>query len=201
MGVTMNIILSNISKQYDGLPVLNQVSLEFKEGMTTCLMGPSGVGKTTLLQILMGLVKADSGSLTGLKGKKLSAVFQENRLCESIDAIANIKMVCDKKTSIQRIRQELNEVGLTDYENKKTLLLSGGMKRRVAIVRAVLADSEVIFMDEPFKGLDEKLKEQVIQYVKRKTAGKTLIVVTHNKDEIKALSAELIVLKKDTEKF
>ncbi len=70
------------------------------------------------------------------------------------------------------------------------------MKRRVAIVRAVLAESDIIIMDEPFKGLDEKLKEQVINYVKNKTKGKTVIVVTHNKEEVEALSAELVILNR-----
>ncbi len=194
----MNIYLKNITKQYEDKPVLNQLNLEMADGKITCIMGPSGIGKTTLLHIIMGLVKPDSGKVEGTKDKKITAVFQENRLCEEIGAVKNVKMVCDKKVTEHMIKKEFNEVGLQDYDNKKTLELSGGMKRRVAIVRAVMAESDIIIMDEPFKGLDEKLKEQVINYIKHKTKGKTLIIVTHNKDEVKALSADLIILEKDS---
>ncbi len=191
----MNICLKNITKKYEDTLGLNQVSLEFAEGETACIMGPSGIGKTTLINIIMGLVKADSGTLTGLEGKKIAAVFQENRLCEEIDAVHNVKLVCNKNVTELQIKEEFKEVGLLEYENKKTRELSGGMKRRVAIVRAVMAESDIIIMDEPFKGLDEKLKEQVINYIRRKTRGKTVIVVTHNKEEVDALSARLILLE------
>ncbi len=190
----MNLYLRNITKQYEGNLVLNQLNLEFKEGKITCIMGPSGIGKTTLINIIMGLVKPDYGKIEGTEGRKISVVFQENRLCEGIGAVENVKMVCDKKVSELKIKQEFEEVGLLDYENKRTLELSGGMRRRVALVRAVMAESDIIIMDEPFKGLDEKLKGQVINYMKRKTRGKTLIIVTHNKEEVEALSADLIVL-------
>ncbi|QHQ60382.1 ATP-binding cassette domain-containing protein [Anaerocolumna sedimenticola] len=188
------IYIKNLTKQYEGTPVLNQLNLEIKEGKITCIMGPSGIGKTTLINILMGLVKADSGVVDGLDGKKFAAVFQENRLCEEIGAILNVKMVCDKKVTESRIKKELESVGLIDYEKKKVNELSGGMKRRVAIVRAVMANSDIIIMDEPFKGLDDKLKIQVINYIKQKTGGKTLIVITHNKEEVEAFSADLIEL-------
>ncbi|MGB8455471.1 MAG: ATP-binding cassette domain-containing protein [Anaerocolumna sp.] len=192
----MNICLRNITKQYEDTLVLNQVNLEIKEGKITCIMGPSGIGKTTLIHIIMGVVKADSGILEGLKDKRITAVFQEDRLCEGVGAIHNVKMVCDKKVSELQIKQDFNEVGLLDYENKKIRDLSGGMKRRVAMVRAVMAESDIIIMDEPFKGLDDKLKEQVIHYIKRKTKDRTLIVVTHNREEVEALGGELIVLGK-----
>ena len=190
----MNIILKNITKQFDNTFVLEQFNLELSEGRITCLMGPSGSGKTTLLSILMGLVKADSGTIYGLKGKKLAAVFQEDRLCEGISAVQNIKMVCSRKMKDSRIIEELQKVGLKGIESKMVSELSGGMKRRVAIVRAVMADSDLVIMDEPFKGLDETLKRQVMEYVKHKTAGKTVIIVTHERAEADELSADITVL-------
>lgn len=188
----MSIQLKNISKRYDDTIVFNNFNIILKEQQITCIMGPSGSGKTTLIHILMGLVKVDTGKVEGLTGKKITVVFQENRLCENIDAIRNVQIVCDKKITDLQVKQEFKEVGLTEYEHKPAAELSGGMKRRVAIVRAVLPDSEVIIMDEPFKGLDDQLKEQVIRYVKRKTKGKTVIIVTHDKAEVDALSADII---------
>lgn len=190
----MNIILKNITKQYNHTFVLEQFNLELAEGKITCLMGPSGSGKTTLLSILMGLVKADSGAVYGLEGKKIASVFQEDRLCEGISALQNVKLVCSRKINDNQIIEELVKVGLKGIESKKVSELSGGMKRRVAVVRAVMAESDLVVMDEPFKGLDETLKSQIIEYVKHKTAGKTVIIVTHERVEAEELSADITLL-------
>ena len=157
--------------------------------------GSFGVGKTTLAYILMGLLKADAGQIIGLEGKKISAVFQEDRLIEHWDAIKNINLVCHKGVSKDEIHNNLKEIGLTDYEEKAVSLLSGGMRRRVAIVRALLADYDLLIMDEPFKGLDEKLKKQVINYLQNKVKGKT-VIITHDKEEVSMLKADLITMKK-----
>lgn len=190
-----SIQLKNLEKSYGNTKVLTNYSIELQENKITCLMGPSGVGKTTLLQILLGLIKADKGYIIGLDGKRVSAVFQENRLIEGIDAIHNIKLVCEKQVTVDRIEKELIQVGLTEYKNKPVVKLSGGMQRRVAIVRALLANSDLVVMDEPFKGLDENLKKQVIQYVINKTIGKTVLIVTHDKEEVELLLAELVIME------
>lgn len=190
----MSIQLKEISKRFDSILVFDRFNIEFNENRVTCIMGPSGSGKTTLINIMLGLLKPDSGKIVGIDGKKKVAVFQEDRLCESLNAVKNVLLVCDKKVQQAYIEQEFYEVGLMDYENKPAAELSGGMKRRVAIVRALLPESDIIFMDEPFKGLDEGLKSRVIQYVKHKTIGKTVIIVTHDKEEAEALSAECIYL-------
>ena len=190
----MNIQLKDISKSYNNTVVLNKLDIEIKKHQITCIMGPSGVGKTTLIYIILGLVEADSGSIVGLSGKKFAAVFQENRLCEGINAIKNVQLVCEKTITDFQIKEEFRKVLLSEYDNKPVSELSGGMKRRVAIVRALLSESDIIIMDEPFKGLDEELKIQVINYIKYKTKGKTVIIITHDKEEVDALSAELINL-------
>jgi NitT/TauT family transport system ATP-binding protein len=194
MEVVMSIQLIDVTKKYDNLTVLNHINLEIKENKITCIMGPSGCGKTTLLHILLGLVTKDSGDIKGLNNKIISAVFQENRLCEGFYAIKNVQIVCDRHMTTDMIKNEFMDVGLVDYENKPVSELSGGMKRRVAIVRALIARSDVIIMDEPFKGLNDEIKDQVMGYVKRKTLGKTVIIVTHDKLEVEALSADLIRL-------
>jgi NitT/TauT family transport system ATP-binding protein len=173
--------------------------MTFLEGKINCFMGPSGIGKTTLINILLGLTAPDSGEVQGIQGKRISVIFQEDRLIEHLDAVKNIKLVCDRAMPVSIIEQELVKVNLSDYQNKPVKNLSGGMRRRVAVVRAMLAVSDIIIMDEPFKGLDDELKKLVIEYVKQKSAGKTVIIVTHDKEEAHLLNANIILLDKNTE--
>jgi NitT/TauT family transport system ATP-binding protein len=124
----------------------------------------------------------------------MTAVFQEDRLIEHWDAIKNIKLVCDKTVTTEQIRQELKKVGIEDSQNQPVRSFSGGMRRRVALIRAMIAKFDILLLDEPFKGLDEALKKRVAEYVKQKTAGKTVIVVTHEKAEAELLGAKLVTL-------
>lgn len=176
----MDLKLLNIDKQFDNKSVLKNLSLTFPEGCISCLMGPSGIGKTTVINLIMGLVEPDSGEITGLEDKVISPVFQEDRLIEHWDAINNIKLVCSKDVTNKIIEDELSRVGLYEDRNKAVLTLSGGMRRRVALLRALLSNGNLLILDEPFKGLDEVLKNRVIEYVREKTKGKTVIVVTHD---------------------
>ncbi len=187
----MDIVVRDLSKTFNENQVLNNISYTFQEGCITCIMGPSGSGKTTLFNILMGLMKPEAGKITGLEGKKISAVFQEDRLCESFTAIQNITAITGKKYTVSEIEAEFKKVELTEYEAKPVRELSGGMKRRVAILRAVMAESDIIFMDEPFKGLDEALKLKVIDYVRNKVKGKTVIIITHDMTEAEILSDKI----------
>lgn len=190
----MDIFIKDICKSYAGKLVLDHITLTLPENKITCIMGPSGKGKTTLIHILMDLVKADYGKISGMDGRRISAVFQEDRLCEGMDAISNVRIVCGKKTTESEIEKEFQALRLTDYRGKPVNRLSGGMKRRVAIARAIMADAEVYIMDEPFKGLDEELKEQVIIHVKQKLKGKTVIIVTHDKSDAVLLDAQVVPL-------
>lgn len=191
----MDIRLNHLTKHFDNKTVINDLSITFAEGRINCLMGPSGAGKTTLMNILLGLVKPDSGEIQGLQEKRVVAVFQEDRLIEHWDAVKNIKLVCGKDISAERIAAELSRVGLEELEDKPVMEYSGGMRRRVALIRAMLSKNDILIMDEPFKGLDFELKKQVIGYVRQNTPGKTVIIITHDKEDVDLLEAELITLR------
>ncbi len=185
--------IENITKTFDGKTVLDNLNMEIPEGRITCIMAPSGAGKTTLLRILMGLERADSGRITGFSQKRFSAVFQEERLCEQMSAVKNIRLVTPGLDT-KMVIKELARLGLGADGTQPVSELSGGMRRRVSILRALLAPYDVLFLDEPFKGLDQELKVQVMAYVREKTAGKTVVVVTHDRQEALALGAAVIEL-------
>lgn len=183
------IIISHLSKSYGENKVFSDFSAVFERGKTTCIMAPSGAGKTTLLRILTGLETADAGRIEGMDGLKKSMVFQEDRLCENLSVSANIRLVRQKKTwgrdqkEKKEIQEALKAVGLAGNGDQQVRELSGGMKRRVALLRALYSDWDILFLDEPFKGLDEETKTQVMCYTKEKCRGKTVIFVTHERSE------------------
>lgn len=185
-----NVRITNISKTYGDKQVLNSISKEFTAGETTVIMGASGCGKTTLLRILLGLEMPDNGEVIGMP-EKVSVLFQEDRLCEDVSAYENIALVLErKKTRVQKdaqrhkIEQEAAQVGITAEDLTQNVMeLSGGMRRRIALLRALLYDADCVILDEPFKGLDAATKQIVMQYVKEKTAGKTTFLVTHDAAE------------------
>ena len=189
----MSVIASNLTKSYGGRLVLNNFSHTFPSGKVTAVIGQSGCGKSTLLSLLMGILAPDSGKAEC--PKPISAVFQENRLCKNLTASANIRLVTGKSFSKARIAEELSKIGLDDCENKAVRELSGGMMRRVALLRALMAEYEVLFLDEPFKGLDIGTKNLVTAYCKKKIKGKTVLFVTHDSRECDLLADEIIELK------
>ncbi len=189
-----NICVEKVSKSFGGKKVFENLSLTISGGEMNCIMAPSGAGKTTLLRILMGLEEADSGEITGLEGKQFSAVFQEERLCEYMTAVDNIRLVTPGLDA-GIVMQEMDRLGLGDCCAQPVSQLSGGMRRRVSILRALLAKYDILCLDEPFKGLDDARKEQVLAYVKQKAAGKTVLFVTHDEQEALALGATVIELQ------
>lgn len=179
----MSIRIQNLTKSFGELRVLENLDLTIEEHGCTCLMGPSGCGKTTLLNIIMGFEQPDSGVIDGVEGP-IAAVFQENRLCESFDSVQNVLLVRRDNNRNEAVKL-LSALGLKETEslNKPVRELSGGMARRVAIARSLAAESSLVILDEPFKGLDEETKLSVMQSVKQYTEGKTLLLVTHDISE------------------
>ena len=192
--------IEHLNKSFNGRQVLKDLTFSIPVGQITAVMAPSGVGKTTLLRILMGLETADSGQIEGLNDVRLSAVFQEDRLCENLSASANIRLVRQKKPwgrdreEVRQIREAMTAAGLSGCEDQPIRELSGGMRRRVALLRALCCDWDILFLDEPFKGLDEETKNQVMDYTKEMCAGKTVIFVTHDSKEAAQMGAVCISL-------
>lgn len=177
----MTIELRRLTKAYGEKTVLQDLTHSFPLGRTSCIMGPSGCGKTTLLRLMMGLEVPKSGEITGLIGLRFSAVFQEDRLCGELSALSNLWLV-NPKLPRAEAQKALAALGLSDL-SLPVGEFSGGMKRRTAILRALLAPYDVLFADEPFRGLDDLMKRRVMDYFKERTAGKTVLLVTHDKGE------------------
>ena len=148
--------------------------------------GPLWCRKDHAAAILMGLEQADSGRIDGLGGLRLSAVFQEDRLCDQLDGISNLRLVTPSLSRTEA-QNAMEAVGLADCIGRPTRELSGGQRRRVAILRGLLADYDLLILDEPFKGLDRDTKQLVIEDTQRRCMGKTVLLVTHDPTELEAL--------------
>lgn len=188
--------INNLSKSFGTKKVLDRFSEEIPTDGTTVIMGESGCGKTTLINILMGFEHADSGEITGMP-TRIAAVFQDDCLCEDFSALSNIRAVTGKKYTNDILSEYLLGMGLNQKDIMKPVReLSGGMKRRVAVARALAAESDLVIMDEPFKGIDEDTREKVIDFVLNdtKSRNKGLIVITHDASEITLLNAKKIIL-------
>lgn len=208
------ISIRHLTKTYGEETVLKDLSLELFFGRSYCLMAPSGAGKTTLFRILMGLEEPDSGCvelertdsvrmkpkrtdsacMTGLAGLRISAVFQEDRLLEGLTALQNLRLVTGPQIPSAELRAALLRLLPEEALAKPVAEFSGGMKRRTAILRALLAPSDLVIMDEPFTGLDREIKLTVMELIREYTRGKLLLVSTHSEEDVSLLGAELIRL-------
>lgn len=184
--------IKNLCKAYGDLPVLENVSFTVGVGVTA-LWGPSGVGKTTLLRILLGLKKPDSGELMGT-AVRWSAVFQEDRLLEGLDALGNLRFALGTDYKEAKAAAMLAALGLTWETGKPVGAWSGGMKRRLALARALLAVSDAVALDEPFTGLDEENRRRAVLCVTAAAETKPVILVTHDRTELNLLRANIVNL-------
>ena len=159
-----------------------------------CLMGPSGCGKTTLLHILAGLLKPSSGTVSDFP-EKVSVMFQEDRLLPWLNAYENVALVMDGKLPHWK-EQDDEAAGLLrrlDIDPSMNIdSMSGGMKRRVSLARALAFTSEALLLDEPFKGMDEDLMQRAADLIREQN--KVTVVSTHSEAEAKALGAEIVRL-------
>lgn len=189
--------LAHVSFAYGDRFVLKDISYALETNKRYCLMGPSGCGKTTLLYLVLGLLKPGSGSVCGLP-QDTTVVFQENRLFESFSVWENLYAVFPRghKPQKSQVIPLLEAMALeAEILDKKAGALSGGMKRRLCLVRALLPGPSFVIMDEPFAGLDLKTKAEVMDglgaYLGQDTG---LIFTTHDPQDAEALQAQILKL-------
>ena len=177
--------------------VFRDFSASFPMNKRTAVLARSGSGKTTLLHLLAGLLKPTGGEIRYPadmdKAPSFSMVFQENRLLEYRSVLKNIKLAAGS-VSDERIEDTLKKAGLFQYRDKKISALSGGEKRRCAIVRALLADYDVLLLDEPFTALDGETRNAMMRLVNDCAKGKTMILVTHDESEAAFFGCEILLL-------
>ena len=173
----MELCVRNLSKSYDGRAVLENVSFTAPVGLTR-IAGNSGIGKTTLLRILLGLERADGGEVAP-KNLRWAAVFQEDRLLEGLDAAGNLRFVLGAAYDDSRAKALLGALGLGDVGEKKARDYSGGMKRRLALARALLAPCDALALDEPFTGLDRASRDAALRAVLRAAEEKIVLLAAH----------------------
>jgi NitT/TauT family transport system ATP-binding protein len=160
------ITLKRINFSYDTTQVLHNFSIQFEDKQINTIIGPSASGKTTLLKVVSGIIKQQSGSIIN-KPKKISYVFQDERLIEELTVTNNLQLVLKNlKYSQQKNEELINHflelTGLLDVKDMYPHQLSGSMRYRLSLARAFIYPSETLIMDEPFSGLDIKLKRDII---------------------------------------
>ncbi len=185
----------NLNKSFSGKIVLEKLNCSFQSGQFNAIIGPSGVGKTSLLRILMGLDKDYTGSIKGLEGRTISPVFQENRLLPNYSIYDNINLVMDRDLDPEKLDLYLKRLNLRLDSSELVGNLSGGMARRVAILRALLKEADLYIFDEAFKDMDPKNHRLVLELIKEELKGKTLIFTSHNQLDLEVLEPNLIELK------
>jgi len=195
------ISLINVYKKYDNLEILKNFNISFEENKITCLFGPSGVGKSTIANISANLIPVDGGNVAGTEKAVYSYVFQEPRLLQWYNVYDNIdfvlKDVYDDKKRVNIINSYIDMVELNGYENYKPDALSGGMCQRVSLARSFAYPSNFLILDEPFKGLDLKLKNEMITLFKKLwiEGKRTVLFITHDVDEAVTLSDYIYIIR------
>ncbi|MGN1195163.1 MAG: ABC transporter ATP-binding protein [Acutalibacteraceae bacterium] len=182
--------VDNLSFSFeDGEKLISDFSFTVENGERLCIKAPSGEGKTTLLKLIAGLLSPESGKVEA-EGK-IGMVFQSDALFPWQTAVENVKNVCDDETA----RRWLCAFGLKNALYKKPSELSGGMCRRVAIARAVCYEPDILLLDEPFKGLDEELKESIMTLIKEHFSDRIVIFTTHDSKEEESFATRTVTIK------
>ena len=185
----MPIKCENLTKKYDGKLVLDRWTATISDTGVTAIMGPSGIGKTTLFRLLAGLEKADDGRITGLSGKKLSVVFQEDRLFPQLTVLKNLQVAGDGA------EKWLSRLGLSEAAQQYPEELSGGMKRRAGIAQAMLNDPKILILDEPTAGLDPKERIRFRNLISELAENRLVLLSTHIVSDVEYIADQILLMK------
>ena len=183
-----------LSKSFGGRTLFKGLNLTFRAGEITVLAGENGVGKTTLLRMMLGLERPDSGEILGLPDAR-SALFQEDRLLPDLSAARNVALGCRRPPPREEVLRALAAVGLRESADVPARELSGGMARRTALVRALMAPGELVLLDEPFSGLDGVNLRRAAAFIQAALRGRTLIAVVHGADAEAVLGGRFLRLE------
>lgn len=205
----MSVVISNLSKQFDNSKdsTLNNINLEIETGEFICIVGASGCGKTTLLNLVAGLETPTTGEIT-VDGEKVTkpgadrtVMFQEHGLYPWLNVIENVKFPlklagASKEEQEEKANHYLDMVGLSAYKEYPIHQISGGMKQRTALARALTMDSKVLLMDEPFSALDKQTSNQLREELQKiwLETHKTILFITHSVEESVYLADRVVVL-------
>lgn len=185
------ILVSNLSFSYDGKTVvIDNFSAHLKKGERVCICAPSGGGKTTLMRLLAGLEKPDSGFIEKDGNLKIGMVFQNDVLIPWLTALENASVASDKDEA----EKWLTQFGLQESLDKYPDEMSGGMCRRTAIARAVSFEPDVLLLDEPFKGLDCELRADIMAKLSKHFENRLIVFTSHDEAEIEAFATRKIIL-------
>ena len=184
----MSITLEKVRKAYGEKTVLTDVSLTLPGSGRVCFFGPSGCGKTTTLRIICGLEKADSGSVDVPAGTRFACHFQEDRLLPWYTVEENLALTMPK----EQVQRWLKRIGLPQAGKLYPDELSGGMRRRVSLARALGHESDVLVLDEPLRELDEAMAASMLALVQESIGKRLLLLVTHDRVQAEKLGCEII---------
>ena len=202
--------LKHIQKSFDGVPVLDNISIQVEDGEIVSILGPSGCGKTTLLNMILGIVKADSGQilyngedLTGVSMEKrgFNIVFQGYALFPNLNVEKNITYGLKNRPEIstqEEVDELIDLLGLREHLDKEIEQLSGGQKQRVALARTMVMKPRILLLDEPLSALDGVIKESIKDRIKTiaREYKLTTIIVTHDPEEALTLSDRVLIIEK-----
>ena len=178
-----------------GEPLIENLSFKVNDGENLFIYGPSGCGKTTVARLILKLNTPQSGTVTA--PPIISAVFQEDRLVDRISVFSNICLPL-KKEQYEYAQKLIEEFGLKDVVKKPVWELSGGTKRRIAIIRAIAFGGDALLLDEPFNGIDRDNILLVSKIINREYTdnGKSVILISHNKDDAELFGAKTLLISK-----
>ena len=186
--------MEHLSKRFKDTVLFTDLDLTVEN--PAVLWAPSGWGKTTLLRILMGLEAPTAGRVQGVG--RVAAVFQEDRLCPQLNAVQNVTLVLPgtENQYIPQIKADFQQLGMdTAALQLPARRLSGGQKRRTALLRALWAPSDTLLLDEPFTGMDPETMVRAAALLRQRCAGKPALLATHDRDAIRALGWPVIELQ------